>query len=133
MNTIADIPSAPFSPSRVDFFRSNRGIAAIPFVGLFGRSESEAAASIVVRCCQAMDDMWNGISWPMASSVLVGAPGPLGPFLDNPFWKPDPTRLVADGFADWCDFGGHHKGLFLTAKAFDAFVAGGWVHGEPPA
>jgi hypothetical protein len=76
-----------------------------PLVGTLHKSEREAAATLIVRCCVLNGDTWRPCKPEEIGHAiqhdLDGKIEPLHGLRNNPFWNPDFHALVAGGFARW--------------------------------
>lgn len=96
--------------------------AGLPFVGLLGRSELEAAAALIVRICQRS----GGVFRPLVPKEIEDAinadvredVSPFSELIANPFWRPDFRGLVDAGFADFIGTK-NPRPISLTVKFFD--------------
>jgi hypothetical protein len=74
-----------------------------PLVGTLGRTEREAAASLLILACQHHGDVWQPITVKQIGEALRAAVEagrqPFTALNSNPFWRPDFHDLVAQGFA----------------------------------
>lgn len=70
-----------------------------PLVGTLGRAELEHAAACLIRCHQVTGS-WSPIDRATLVAVLRDSPGPLGPWLSNPFFVPRFLDLVRAGLAE---------------------------------
>lgn len=90
--------ASSFKPSEV-------ALVGVPLVATMGRTETEAAAAIIVRTCAVMGDTWRSVSVAEITAVLraegANEHAPLHALLLNPFWRPDAQGLVDAGFAQW--------------------------------
>ena len=76
-----------------------------PLAGTFGRSEREAAATLLVRSCQVNGDIFAPKTPRVVGDALKkdreAGVEPLASLSRNPFWRPDFRDLVVQGFARW--------------------------------
>jgi len=74
-----------------------------PLVGTLGRSESEAAAALLVRACQVRGDKWAPVAaedlGETLSADLDARVEPWASLDRNPFFRPDFWALVEEGNA----------------------------------
>src|SRR3954471_7351128 len=86
-------PTGDFKPSAVDL-----GGSFPPLAGTMGKSELEAAATLLVRACQAKGDRWQPLTPDDLAAVMkddvAAKREPLASLIGNPFWRPDPFGLV---------------------------------------
>jgi hypothetical protein len=86
-----------FKPSNVDLFGSFP-----PLVGTMGRVETEVAAALLVRVCQAREDTWQEIDPAAIAEVAADVETKwVSSLIRNPFFKPSFHELITRGFAEW--------------------------------
>jgi hypothetical protein len=106
-----------FPPSYVDLFRNTerKTVGALPLMMTLKRAETEFALAMLVRACQVHGDRWQALTFGEVKSAMLLDPGPLRPFLANPFLHPDFNDLVQRHAALWVDEDGDTgKALALT-------------------
>jgi hypothetical protein len=89
-------------PTDIDLCRS-----FTPLVGVFGHTEAELAASLLVRACQVQGDQWQDVDCRALGAVIKAdleiQREPFHSMNGNPFCRPDVHDLVKRGFAEWVD------------------------------
>lgn len=74
-----------------------------PLAGTMGKSELEAAATLIVRVSQVLGDKWQALTFDSLVSVAIadvhGGVEPLASLSKNPFWRPDYAELAKRGYA----------------------------------
>ena len=88
-----------------------------PLCATFGRSEREAAATIMVATMTKKDDLWGPVSGREMHAALM-ADDELKQLAQNPFWRPDFADLAIQGFARYVEFPGNW-GVEFTAAGVD--------------
>lgn len=120
---VTEIAAGSFAPSQVR-------LVGLPLTGTLGKSELEAAASMIVRALQVTGDTWRAVTLDEVLDAVRtdadnGTP-PIGPLIGNPFWRPDFAGLVAAGFCSRSGHGSTAK-LALTDAAIERLYP--WVDG----
>jgi hypothetical protein len=96
-----------------------------PLVGTMDKTEAENAALLIIRALVRNGDEWKPITpKEMGLSIdldLKEKCEPLTALSRNPFFNPDFSRLVADGFARWLgEPKSHNCPLEFTEKGIEA-------------
>jgi len=107
-----------FKPSEVNLAGS-----CPPLVGTFRKTEAEVCAAWLIRTCSLSGDEWRPLTWEEVRARMVadiGAGNDWGLLARNPFARPDPDRLVSDGFAEWVGEDGPELRLQFTATGYEA-------------
>lgn len=77
--------------------------APTPLLGLFGTAEIEQAAAVLVRACAHHGDTWQPITMQQVKNLLEHdvehGVEPLASLINNPFFCPDFSALVWEGWA----------------------------------
>ena len=89
------------------------------FIDTLGSAETEMCAALIVRWHHANNhDTWMPVSRQEIADFLMTDPI-VAQWAKNPFWRPDPTRFVREGFVDgWVVAEPGAKGT-LTPKFFE--------------
>jgi hypothetical protein len=101
-----------------------------PLTGVFGKSEVEQAAAMLLLGMQA-EDSWEGVS-PAQIGLrlreLSDDNATIRSWLHNPFVRPDIDWLIAGGFAEWVgDEGeGCKRPVRFTAQGLEALRHSRW-------
>lgn len=105
-----------FKPSQV------RLIEPVPFIGTFGKVESECAAGFLVLAMRHFGDKWESVFPPDCGVVLHNHHGKPGySWLANPFCRPDFPLLIERGFAEFTgEDTGRGQPIAFTDAGLDA-------------
>lgn len=113
-------PTVPeFKPSQVDLDGSFP-----PLCDTFRKTEAEVCAAWLVRTCALDGDAWRPLTFvevrDRMRADMDSKVDPWGALVLNPFARPDPHRLVGDGFAEWIGEEETERQVQFTAAGFDA-------------
>ncbi len=105
-----------------DYKPSDVFLGAPPLVGTMEHSEVEHAAALLVRTCARHGDAWRDVPAKLVGQTIQAdineAIEPLFGMKDNPFFRPDYSKLIECGYAEWA---GEEKGpIRFTDKGFEA-------------
>ncbi len=107
-----------FKPSAV-----NLGGSYPPLCDTFGRSEAEAAATLIVLACVELGDAWIPVGPETIGRLIEGArtsrTEPLYSLSRNPFWHPDIWELIKRGAAEWVGEPGDHGVVQFTEAGLE--------------
>ena len=108
-----------FKPSQVSFHTSFP-----PLVDTMGKTESEAAALLMLIAMIRQGDEWKTVT-PKELGAAIDAElelksEPLTALSRNPFFRPDFQRLVKDGFARFTQEEKHNQPIEFTEQGIAA-------------
>jgi hypothetical protein len=101
-------------------------ISMPPLTGVFGRTEGECAAAMLIWYLQTHGDEWKGVTpTDLGYALKVAVGEPVASWAGNPFFRPDVAYLSSKGFITKLD-GSHNQPLEFTELGLQRLKGSLW-------